>query len=107
MTESDVTRRTVTVGLPNGLHMVPCSGIAKLAAKSASTVRIVGNNVTADAKSVLDLLQLKAECGAELIVEAEGEDAAAAVESIVRLFETNFDPDGDRPESASTDTALP
>ena len=87
--------------------MVPCSEIAKLAAQSSANVRILGNDVTADAKSVLDLLQLKAEFGTELIVEAEGEEGPATVRGIVQLFETNFEPARDQPDPASTDTALP
>ncbi len=43
-----------------------------------------------DAKSLLSILTLGAGPGVQLYVEAEGEDARAAVETIVTLAQYNF-----------------
>jgi phosphocarrier protein HPr len=83
-------RRTVTVTLDNGLHMVPASEIAKAVRDFTGKVVIRRDQIIADARSVLDLLQLKAECGTLLEVEAEGDGAAQVVEAIARLFALNF-----------------
>lgn len=84
-------RRTVTVKLENGLHMVPCSEIVKSVREFPGRVVIRRDQILADARSVLDLLQLKAEHGTQLEVEAEGDHAAEIVEIIAQLFETNFE----------------
>ena len=83
-------RRTVTVMLENGLHMVPASEIAKAVRDFTGRVVIRRDQIIADARSVLDLLQLKAECGTMLEVEADGEGAAQVVDDIARLFALNF-----------------
>ena len=46
--------------------------------------------MTVDAKSVLELLMLAAECGSELVVSADGDDARDAVGAIAALVETRF-----------------
>ena len=84
-------RRTVSVTLENGLHMVPCSEIAKSVRDLPGRVQLRRDKIVADARSVLDLLQLKAEHGTSLEVEAEGDAAQDIVDRIVRLFELNFE----------------
>lgn len=90
MTETSKIRRTVIVTLEHGLHMVPCSEIAKFVRDYSGGVRISSSVFSADARSLLDLLQLKAECGTELVLEADGEGAEQIVSGLARLFETNF-----------------
>jgi phosphotransferase system HPr (HPr) family protein len=43
-----------------------------------------------DAKSVLELLMLAAECDSELIIAAEGDDAKDAVHALVELVKGRF-----------------
>ena len=81
----------VTVGLENGLHMVPCSRIAEAANRFEASVQIVKGDVSVNAKTILDLLTLNAEKGATLVLEAAGNDAESAVAALVRLFESNFE----------------
>jgi phosphotransferase system HPr (HPr) family protein len=83
-------RRTVTVTLENGLHMVPASEIAKAVRDFSGRVVIRREDIVADARSVLDLLQLRAECGTNLEVEAEGDGDALVVDAIAQLFALNF-----------------
>jgi phosphotransferase system HPr (HPr) family protein len=90
MSEPPTVRRTVTVTLEHGLHMVPCSEIAKLVRDYPGSVWVRNDQFSADARSLLDLLQLKAEHGTQLVLEAGGDGAEAIVEGLARLFETNF-----------------
>jgi phosphocarrier protein HPr len=83
-------RRTVTVTLENGLHMVPASEIAKSVRDFKGRVVLRRDQVIADARSILDLLQLKAEYGTTLEVEADGDGADSVVDAIARLFALNF-----------------
>ena len=76
--------------------MVPCSLIAKFVQPFAGSVRISRDDVTADAKSILDLLQLKAECGSTVIVEAAGEGADELLDGLVSLFDAGFSVEGQR-----------
>ena len=45
---------------------------------------------TADGKSVMQMIILAATEGTPLRIEAEGEDAQAAVDKLVELFESKF-----------------
>ena len=66
-----------------GLHARPASLLVQTAASVHLTLQ--ANGQTADAKRILQVLQLGAENGAEVAVRAEGDDAAA-VAAIAELF---------------------
>jgi phosphocarrier protein len=70
-----------------GLHMRPAGRIMEVARKYRSDIRLNWSGRTADAKSILELLSLGVPPGAELVFEADGEDAVAALaelESLIR-----------------------
>lgn len=73
-----------------GLHARPSTQIATTASRFVADVRITKDEVVADAKSVLELLMLAAECGSELVLSAEGDDAAQAVNALKVLIEGRF-----------------
>lgn len=91
MPQDSTCRQEVTVGLENGLHLVPCSKIAQASAQFTCHIRIVKGDISVDAKDVLDLMTLNASCGTQLILEAAGDDAEHAMAQLARLFESNFD----------------
>jgi phosphotransferase system HPr (HPr) family protein len=91
MTYDSVCRQTVTVNLESGLHLVPCSQIAQFARSYDCDVQISKDDLTVDAKNVLDLVTLKATHGTTLVLEAAGDGAAEVVEGLVNLFESNFE----------------
>ncbi|HEX6984708.1 MAG TPA: HPr family phosphocarrier protein [Planctomycetaceae bacterium] len=94
MSDVPVRRATVTVRLPEGLHLRPMTQIARVAQSFSATAILRKGDLTADATRPLDLLTLEAACGTRLELETRGDDADAAAEAIVRLFETDF-ADGD------------
>ena len=73
-----------------GLHARPSTQIATTAGKFESEMTIGKDGLSVDAKSVLELLMLAAECGSELTITADGSDAEDAVASIVELVEGRF-----------------
>ena len=92
--EPSVCRKTVTVDLELGLHLRPISQIAKAARQYGSCdVRVVKEDVSVDAKNVLELMTLNAPRGTQLVLEATGENAGNAVDELVRLFLSNFEDD--------------
>ena len=90
MTSSDLVQKQVTVNLEQGLHMIPCSLIAKLARGVECEIRIVNDEQSSDARNVLDLMMLRAELGTNLMIEGRGIGASAAVEQLAKMFAENF-----------------
>ncbi|MEV4637677.1 HPr family phosphocarrier protein [Actinoplanes sp. NPDC049548] len=84
--------RTVLLAGRSGLHMRAASRIAVAAAllPVPVTVRTL-DRPPVPADSVLALLTLGALCGTELILEAHGEGAAAALDRLAGLFATDLD----------------
>lgn len=89
--------RTVRVTNPEGVHARPADMIAKMAQRYRSQVSITKGSLKIDAKSILSILTLVAECGTELRLEAQGPDAQDAVDGIAELFARNFDEGPNQP----------
>jgi phosphocarrier protein HPr len=90
MSESKLSR-TVLVINPQGVHARPADLIVKAANRFASSVESVKGHEREDAKSMLAIFTLAALPGTELVIEAEGPDAAEAVAALCELFERGFD----------------
>ena len=91
MSSPNVIRRELTVLMENGLHIVPCSTIAKSARDFGGSVRIIRGDLVADATSVFDLLGLNAQKGTALVLEASGEGAELFLERLIELFNNGFE----------------
>jgi phosphotransferase system HPr (HPr) family protein len=90
-------RATVVVTNPQGFHMRPMAAFAELAARYQSDVAVRREDVRVNGKSILDLMRLAAEQGTELTVEADGADAAAALDALVALMAAP--PEEDTPDA--------
>ena len=90
MSNSTLTRK-VTVRNPQGLHARPADMVVRMANQFDSTISLEKSGESVDCKSILSLLTLGASQGTELTLSAEGDDAADAIESIGRMFESGFD----------------
>lgn len=86
--------REATLMLINelGLHARAAAEVVKLAGKFESTITLhrEDTNVTADSRSMLDILYLAAAKGARLKVTAVGDDEEIAVDAITKLFAGKF-----------------
>ncbi|MEN1679096.1 MAG: HPr family phosphocarrier protein [Planctomycetota bacterium] len=78
-----------------GLHMRPADALAREASQFKSKTELVSAGIRIDAKSILDILTLGAKQGAQVSIEAEGEDAEQAVAAIAGLIESDLDPPAD------------
>ena len=60
----------------DGLHMRPAMQFVDLAGRFVSSIRVDHNDVSADAKSIMQMTMLAATCGSRLKIRAEGPDAS-------------------------------
>lgn len=84
--------RKVTIQNRTGLHARPASDFIACASKFKSkiTIKRVGEEDDANAKSIVMLLSLGLGQGTEVEITAKGEDEVEAVDSLVALIETKF-----------------
>jgi phosphocarrier protein len=73
-----------------GIHLRLASEIVNAASKFRSTVLLARDELEVNAKSMLGVAMLGAEYGVELMLNIEGDDEKEALETMTRLFETNF-----------------
>ncbi|MFI0435009.1 MAG: HPr family phosphocarrier protein [Parachlamydiaceae bacterium] len=94
MTNIPIKKKTskgrFVVANDRGLHTRPSTELVKCANSFQSIVSLVYQKQSVNAKSLLGVLMLAASRGARIGVEAEGEDAEQAVESIISLAKNNF-----------------
>ena len=84
-----MTERTVVLASKHGLHARPAAGLVRLAGRFRSDVKLTKDDITVDAKSIMGVMMLAAECGSEVIVTAEGSDEIEAMEAVVEFLETD------------------
>ena len=82
--------QTFTLRNKVGLHARPAGLLVQTAARFVAATQVACNGRVADAKRILQVLQLGAEYGAELHVTAVGVDAAEALAAIGALIVGRF-----------------
>ena len=84
---------TVNICNQRGLHARASAKFVKLASGFESEIRVTRDGVTVDARSIMGLLMLGAGIGCGVEIEAEGADAAQAIEALSDLVARKFDED--------------
>lgn len=82
--------KTITITNEQGLHMRPAGVMAQAMAAFKSDINIVMGDKKINAKSVMNIIAACIKCGSEITIEAEGDDAEAAVAKAVELIESGF-----------------
>ena len=85
-----VSERRVTVINELGLHARPAAEFVKLASRFESDIRLAKDGDAVNGKSIMGVMTLAAECGAELTLRADGADADAAVTALEELVANEF-----------------
>jgi phosphocarrier protein len=85
-----MVERTVEILNKNGVHARPAAEIVKTAGRFASDITIVRDDLEVNGKSIMGVIMLTAECGASIILRADGPDAEAAVDALAKLVESRF-----------------
>ena len=86
-------RRTVAILNARGLHARASAKFVKAAAQYDAEIKVTRDGQTVDAQSIMGLMMLGAGPGSQVEIEAEGPDAAAAVEGLCQLIADRFDED--------------
>ena len=85
-----IMERSVTIVNKNGLHARPAAELVKTASRFQSEITMVRDDLEVNGKSIMGVMMLAAECGAELLVRADGPDAEQAVQAIADLVARKF-----------------
>lgn len=80
----------VVVSNCEGLHARPAMQFVDVANQFGSNVVVYRESDAVDGKSVMQMITLGAAMGTTLKIEADGEDAPAALESLKKLFDQKF-----------------
>jgi phosphocarrier protein HPr len=85
-----MVERSVTIVNKNGLHARPAAEIVKTAAKFRADITLVRDELEVNGKSIMGVMMLAAECGATILLRADGPDEQQAVDAIAQLIESRF-----------------
>lgn len=85
-----MTERLATIVNPLGLHARPAAQLVRLAASFSSHIELVRDDSAVNAKSIMGVMMLAAECGATVRIRADGEDEEAAVSALAELIASGF-----------------
>jgi phosphocarrier protein HPr len=85
--------REFTINNRLGLHARPSAQITQVASRFASDIHIARNGRRVNAKSIMGVMMLAAGQGTVVTVDADGDDAQAAVDAIGALIDAGFGED--------------
>jgi phosphotransferase system HPr (HPr) family protein len=83
----------VEIRNPEGLHMRPAMQFVDLANSFDSDISVSHQDITVDAKSIMQMTMLAATCGSRLRIQAAGTDAGRAIEALQKLVANKFSVD--------------
>jgi len=85
--------RTARIVNSQGLHARPAALIVKLAGTFGSDITICrdgDDNGAVNAKSIMGVMMLAAECGSSVVIRADGHDAERAADALIALVADGF-----------------
>jgi phosphocarrier protein len=86
-----MTTQTIVVQNRAGIHARPAALVVQETKNYSSSIYFERGNDRINAKSIMGVITLGAAYGTEIKIVAEGDDEQAAVEALVRLFESKFE----------------
>ncbi|MBJ7438967.1 MAG: phosphoenolpyruvate--protein phosphotransferase [Sphingopyxis sp.] len=99
--DGTVIEQSVTLSLPHGIHARPAARIGEAARGFQAELHLLNGDKRGDARSTVALLALGTRFGDDVVVQARGDDAEAALAAIIALLAT------DMGESAPTAAPAP
>lgn len=86
-------RAVVKIVNQKGLHARASAKIVEAAARFQSRITVSKDGQCVDARSIMGLMMLAASPGSEIVIEADGPDAEAALAAVVALARAKFGED--------------
>jgi len=80
---------TLIVNFNEGLHARPATKFVQIAKDFEADIKVITNDKSADAKSILEILTLGVMQGMEIIIQAEGADEVTAVKQLSDFIQTS------------------
>jgi phosphocarrier protein HPr len=91
MDTTGAMERTIVIANRYGLHARPAAEFVKLATQYRSQILVRKDGLEVNGKSIMGMMMLAAECGAEIAIRADGADAADALDALIALVSRRFD----------------
>jgi len=85
-----MVERILLVENQSGIHARPSAAIVNCLSSYNCSVKLETSTGKADARSIMEILMLRATLESEVKVIAEGEDEEAAVNALEHLFKDHF-----------------
>ena len=82
---------SVEITNERGLHARASAKFVKLAATFDAEVSVSKDGATVDARSIMGLMMLAAGPGSQIVIRAQGPEAATAVEALAELVANRFE----------------
>lgn len=102
-----LVEESVTLSLPHGIHARPAARIGECARGFQADIHLLNGDKRGDARSTVALLALGTRFGDDILVQARGEDAEAALAAIVALLKTDMGEAPAAPVTMATVPAMP
>lgn len=82
--------KNLTIINKAGMHTRPASMLVKIASKYKSDFYIIKDGYSINAKSIIGVMTLAAECGSTVTLKFDGPDEEKASQEIIKYFEDGF-----------------
>ena len=86
----ETLEKIFVIGGKLGLHARPAAIFVQTANRFEALVEVEKDDQKVDGKSIMGIMTLAAEMGSSITVRTTGKDAAAAMEALGQLIESNF-----------------
>ena len=87
---SDAVVRILQIVNKKGLHARASAKFVQTVERFDANIRVTRGNETVGGTSIMGLMMLAAATGTTIRVEAEGTEAAAAIDALAKLVESGF-----------------
>lgn len=85
-----ICEKKVVIKNKQGLHARPAALLVQTANRFKCEVEILKGRQKVNGKSIMGIMTLAAGAGSALTIRTQGEDAAAALEEILKLIDGDF-----------------
>lgn len=85
--------KDITIINKLGLHARAAAKLINTTSRFSSSIQLVKEGREVDAKSIMAVMMLAASKGTQLQIQANGEDAEAALDAVETLVNNRFDED--------------
>lgn len=88
-----MSEQTIQIRNKYGLHARPAAEFVKLATQFQCEIWVRKQELEVNGKSIMGMMMLAAECGAEITIRADGDDEKEAIDRLISLVNNRFGED--------------